>query len=200
MVTCLTSATVTLLYGIQFGETKTKKWLFSLTVSIINDVFVAQPLKVLAVAIAFAYIVKKPLKERNSNHEAIPHEGFESVTRDDLELEAPDPSLCTATDFMKTERKKREKNKFMYSLLKTLCSYFIFIILVLILAYSQRDTNAYYLTSVQENTFTGEGFHQVRKLEVCVGGRGVVGCGCDRNKMQRHPLLTSLLFHFAQLL
>lgn len=48
------------LYGMQFGNGRSLQWLFSIIVSICEDIFVLQPLKVLALALAFAVIMRKP--------------------------------------------------------------------------------------------------------------------------------------------
>lgn len=68
----LGSATVIILYGMQFGNGKSLKWLLSIFISIFQDIFVTQPLKVLIFALGFALIVKKPDEgefESNSYHE-----------------------------------------------------------------------------------------------------------------------------------
>ena len=43
------SATVVVLYGIQFKNVKSLQWLFSSCVSLVQDVLITQPLKVLAI-------------------------------------------------------------------------------------------------------------------------------------------------------
>ena len=159
-VTCLASTTVTLFYGVQFGEEKTRRWLLSLSISIINDIFVAQPLKVLLVAIILAYVIRKPFKTDHHMADDDVEDGKlePSEQADDVDLQVPDPKLCTAEQFLEEAREKRQKDKFMYGLLKTISSYFFFVILVLIIAYGQRDSDAYHLTKVQKNTFTTPGF------------------------------------------
>jgi hypothetical protein len=44
----------------QFGNGRSLQWLFSIVISIAEDIFVLQPLKVLLFALAFALLVKKP--------------------------------------------------------------------------------------------------------------------------------------------
>ena len=44
----------------EFGNGRSLQWLFSIVVSIVEDIFVLQPLKVLVFALAFALLVKKP--------------------------------------------------------------------------------------------------------------------------------------------
>lgn len=159
-ITCLTSATVTFMYAIEFGEGKTRKWLLSLTISVINDVFIAQPSKVLVVTVVLAYILKRPLKERYSSDDVIQQEAFETAPTQESEFEAPDFNLCTADEFLRTAREKREKDKFMYGLMKNVISHLCFTVLVLIIAYGQRDIMGYHLTATQENTFVYKSFKE----------------------------------------
>ncbi len=44
----------------QFGNGRSLQWLFSIVVSIAEDIFVLQPLKVLVFALGFALLVRKP--------------------------------------------------------------------------------------------------------------------------------------------
>jgi hypothetical protein len=44
----------------QFGNGRSLQWLFSIMVSIVEDIFILQPLKVLMFALGFALLVKKP--------------------------------------------------------------------------------------------------------------------------------------------
>ena len=158
LISCITSATVTFLYAIEFGEDKTRKWLLSLAISLINDVFIAQPLKVLLVTVVLAYILKRPLKERYTSDDVIQQEAFRTASNQ--EFEAPDFNLCTADEFLRAAREKREKDKFMHGLMKNVFAHFCFTVLVLIIAYGQRDLMGYHLTATQENTFVHRNFKE----------------------------------------
>ena len=160
LVTCLTSAAVTFLYAIEFGEEKTRNWLLSLAISLVNDIFIAQPSKVLLVTVVLAYILKRPLKERYASDDVIEQEEFEAMPTQGTEPEAPDFNLCTASEFLRAAREKREKDKFMFRLMKDVFSHLCFTVLVLIIAYGQRDLMGYHLTSTQENTFVVKSFKE----------------------------------------
>ena len=174
--TCVTSAAVTFIYAIEFGEDKTRQWLLSLMISLVNDVFIAQPSKVLIVTVILAYILKRPLKERYACDDVIEHEALEAASSEGTEFEAPDFNLCTEDEFLRAAREKREKDKFMYGLIKSVFYHLCFTVFVLIIAYGQRDLMAYHLTETQENTFVHRnykenslkkqsyGFYQVRRF------------------------------------
>ena len=68
-----TAAFFVVLYGFQFGKDKSEQWFSTFFLSFIQDVFVAQPLKVLGLALFIALIIKKPSEdedEDNSNANA----------------------------------------------------------------------------------------------------------------------------------
>ena len=160
-VICLTSSAVTFMYAIEFGEQKTRKWLLSLTISLINDVFIAQPSKVLLVTVVLAYILKRPLKERYASDDVIQQEALETESTQETEFEAPDFDQCTSDEFLRAAREKREKDRFMYGLMKNVSSHLCFTVLVLIIAYGQRDIMGYRLTATQENTFVYQNFKEI---------------------------------------
>lgn len=159
LVTCIASAAVTFMYALQFGEDKTRKWLLSLTISVVNDVFIAQPLKVLAVTIVLAYVLKRPLKERYANYGAITQDTLETSSIREEEIEAPDVNLCSADEFLREARAKREKEKFIYNLTHDVFWHVCFTVLVLIIAYGQKDMG-YHMTATQENTFVDVNFKE----------------------------------------
>lgn len=60
MSVSLTAGFFTLLYGISFGKNKQEKWLTALVVSVFQDVLISQPLKIFAIALFVAFIIRKP--------------------------------------------------------------------------------------------------------------------------------------------
>ena len=69
IVVTLTSAFFVILHGFQFGKEIAAQWLISLCVSLVQDVFVSQPIKVLFIAIFFAHVIKKPLEQMKKKNE-----------------------------------------------------------------------------------------------------------------------------------
>ena len=58
--TSFVSAFFVTLYGFQFGREKASQWLASLLISLIQDIFISQPIKVLFVALFIALLIKEP--------------------------------------------------------------------------------------------------------------------------------------------
>lgn len=61
--TCFVCAFFIVLYGLQFGKDKSAQWLSSMLISFFQDVLISQPIKVVAIALIFATIIKKPPEE-----------------------------------------------------------------------------------------------------------------------------------------
>ena len=64
LATAITSAVFTLFYSMQWGTEISNQWLTSVLVSLIQDVCVMQPLKVVLLSMLLAWIIKKPLEEQ----------------------------------------------------------------------------------------------------------------------------------------
>lgn len=61
-ISCVTSTVFVVFYGITFGEDKTAKWVMSMTISLVQDVLVSQPIKIFILASMFALLIKDPNK------------------------------------------------------------------------------------------------------------------------------------------
>ena len=149
MVTSLTAATVTLLYGIEFGLKKSSQWLLSMFFSLTQDIFVSQPLKVVALAIFFAYIFKKRNKIALSSPSRLtPDEHWLQShlqhSEDDFEERPKAPSVEVPTeDALQHARDRAQKERTMHAILLDLGTFLVFTFLVLLIAYGFRDRDAF---------------------------------------------------------
>lgn len=70
IMTCLVAGFFTLLYGISLEQKIQEEWLTAMFISLAQDIFISQPLKVIGFALFFALILKKPDKsDENLNAE-----------------------------------------------------------------------------------------------------------------------------------
>lgn len=60
IIVSLTAAFFTMLYGLQFEKKQQEKWLLALLISVSQDVFVSQPIKIFAFAMFIAFVIRKP--------------------------------------------------------------------------------------------------------------------------------------------
>ncbi|KAK7938673.1 hypothetical protein WMY93_001999 [Mugilogobius chulae] len=131
----------TMLYGLKFGKEKSISWLVSMSVSFFQSLLLIQPLKVVGLAVFFALVVKKVDEEELDNVQIHRDKVSSSFSRDtDLSLYKPPP----AADVEKMKR-NREKEQKAYALLTEILVYVCFMWMLLLVAYGERDPNAFYL-------------------------------------------------------
>ncbi|XP_046856469.1 uncharacterized protein LOC124449577 isoform X2 [Xenia sp. Carnegie-2017] len=167
VVVTLGSATVIILYGMQFGNGKSLKWLLSIFISIFQDIFVTQPLKVLIFALGFALIVKKPDEgefESNSYHEKeddkTPEDTLKfndndsSKTTFQIESERPIKAGLHGSSSLPSRpsdhqlaimRKAKMKERKMFFLLQEITVHLIFTVIVVLVTYGHKDTRSFQL-------------------------------------------------------
>lgn len=149
ILTSLTAATVTLLYGIEFGLKKSSQWLLSMFFSLTQDIFVSQPLKVLALATFFAYIFKKRNKialsspSRLTSDEHWLQNQLEHSEDDFEERPKAPPVEVPAEDTLQRARDRAQKERTMQAILLDIGTFLVFTILVLLIAYGFRDQDAF---------------------------------------------------------
>ena len=149
IITSLTAASVTLLYGIQFGLKKSSQWLLSMFFSLTQDIFVSQPLKVVAFAIFFAYIFKKRNKAAFSSPSRLRSD--EKWLQNQLQYSEEDfeerpkvpPVEVPAEDTLQRARDRAQKERAMHAILLDIGTFLVFTFLVLLIAYGFRDQDAF---------------------------------------------------------
>ncbi|RWS31890.1 polycystic kidney disease protein 1-like protein 2-like protein [Leptotrombidium deliense] len=151
-------------YGIQFGDEKTRKWVTSLIVSFFASILVTQPVKVLLTAMILSTIFKSPDSETDDSEE-----DEEEI---DLELAPDEEWLHSLASFTPTKRGKRskfyrppnltamEKAKLerlkelkMSAVLKEIWSYLVFLWILIVLSYGNRDPNAFFMKDTLHSAF-----------------------------------------------
>ncbi|KAJ3592348.1 hypothetical protein NHX12_007475 [Muraenolepis orangiensis] len=140
----------TLLYGLKFGKLKSISWLISMVVSFFESLLVVQPLKVLGLAVFFALVFKKV--DEDDNYEKVQYykpinSGARPICREGR-LYRPPPAVNI--EQMKRNRVKEQKA---YALIKEILAYLGFMWMLLLVAYSQRDPNAFYLSQHIRRSF-----------------------------------------------
>ncbi|XP_070574001.1 polycystin-1-like protein 2 [Ptychodera flava] len=159
--TSLVSAYYVMLYGLKYGKKRSIDWLVSMFVSILDSVFVEQPITVILVA-AFTAFVFKTMDEEDdgSQHiEEIPlsvdnlnslERRHEDILQHRLHEKIYSPPEQETVDIY---RQRKEITKKIYALLREIFGYLIFIWLLLVIAHGQRDKQAYYMSRNVENIF-----------------------------------------------
>ncbi|XP_042283303.1 polycystic kidney disease protein 1-like 2 [Thunnus maccoyii] len=155
IATSFVSGYFTMLYGLKFGKERSISWLISMNVSFFQSIFVIQPLKVLGLAVFFALVIKKVEEEDLENvalegNDRNPDDckGTQTVGRDSSLYEPPPPA-----DIEKMRMNKIKEQK-AFALLREILTYIGFMWMLLLVAYGQRDPNAFFLNQHIRDSFS----------------------------------------------
>ncbi|KAL2088543.1 hypothetical protein ACEWY4_015442 [Coilia grayii] len=151
------SAFFTMLYGLKYGKERSVSWLISMVVSFFESLFITQPLKVIGFAVFFALVLKKVDQEEFDDvpiEGSLPNAGdpdaVRSARRDSASsfYQPPPPS-----DIEKMKQNMIKEQK-VFALIREIVIYMGFMWMLLLVAYGQRDPNAYYLTQHIQQSFS----------------------------------------------
>ncbi|XP_071754722.2 polycystin-1-like protein 2 [Centroberyx gerrardi] len=145
----------TMLYGLKFGKERSISWLISMVVSFFQSLLVIQPLKVLCLAVFFALVLKKVEEEDYENLQFVKagrnpddHKVAQTVRRDSRLYQPPPPA-----DIERMRRNKIKEQK-AFALIWEILTYMGFMWMLLLLAYGQRDPNAFFLSRHIRQSFS----------------------------------------------
>ncbi|CAG0900605.1 unnamed protein product [Darwinula stevensoni] len=110
-------------FGIQFGNEKTRLWVTSVVTSFFSSILIVQPLKVSVPGLRYSDPTWKPRKVH-----------YRPMDRAKLEA----------------AREKRKREKRMWAILREIMTHTLFMCLILVLSYGNRDPNAFYLKRAME--------------------------------------------------
>ncbi|CAH8632375.1 unnamed protein product [Schistosoma intercalatum] len=182
LIICLGIAvTFTTFYGVMFGEATCKKWLSSLFLSFFISVLLAQPIKVLLLAVFFSFICKST--DRVDQIEIFEEEdriiqtlGKRYQLRMDREylnnnylsddfrpqrlvILPPDPSdLARARAYRLKQRRAND-------IIREVILYVFFLTLLLIVSLDFRDANGFFLKSSLQNLFFPSSFQSMNDVD-----------------------------------
>ncbi|XP_020848314.2 polycystin-1-like protein 2 [Phascolarctos cinereus] len=150
------AAFFTMLYGLHYGKDNSIRWLLSMAVSFVESVFITQPLKVLGFAAFFALVLKKVDQEEDysapiAGHLCGPDSDIFFRARRDSQSGIYQPPLDVDVEKMKKNRLKEQRA---FALIREILAYVGFLWMLLLVAYGQRDPNAYYFNRHLENSFS----------------------------------------------
>ncbi|XP_008278370.1 polycystic kidney disease protein 1-like 2 [Stegastes partitus] len=154
IATSVVSGYFTMLYGLNFGKERSISWLVSMIVSFFQSLLLIQPLKVLCMAVFFA-LIKKVDEEDFQNVAFVGNDRNpgdckdQQIIRRDAGLYAPPPPA----DVEKMRRNRILEQK-AFALLREILIYMGFMWMLLLVAYGQRDPNAFFLNKHIRKSFS----------------------------------------------
>ncbi|XP_066504124.1 polycystin-1-like protein 2 [Hoplias malabaricus] len=154
------SAFFTMLYGLTYGKERSISWLISMSVSFFESLLLTQPVKVFGFAIFFALVVKSVDNEEDDEYIYMVRNQVTAYSDDpdDVRISRRD-STCRyyqpppPADVEKIKDRMIKDQKAFALILKILI-HIGFLCVLLLAAYSQRDTNAYFLTQHIQKSFS----------------------------------------------
>ncbi|XP_070577717.1 uncharacterized protein [Ptychodera flava] len=156
-LTSALSAFFTILYSMEWGNDKSIDWLVSFLTSFAQSVFVIQPIKVLVIAILLAFIFRSPDPETEVYNVKLQNDEEYLHTEKDTDeniikyepppLDPPDPVK------LEEARLRRQKEVRMWQLTKEIIAYFFFLLIVCILAFSNRSIDTFYQHKALDTLF-----------------------------------------------
>ncbi|XP_078351373.1 polycystin family receptor for egg jelly-like [Oculina patagonica] len=142
----LASSAFTVFYSLSWGAEISNQWLTSIIVSLVQDVVFFQPVKVIVLAAILSLIIRtSPGKEHVQGATVY----IDNKGQEHNEYTAPNEYLL---------RKAKEYGaKFlqMYRTIKHVVAFLIFVILLMVVCYGNRDSKRFAMTSSVENIFSG---------------------------------------------
>ncbi|XP_028258061.1 polycystic kidney disease protein 1-like 2 [Parambassis ranga] len=147
----------TMMYGLTYGKDRSISWLISMVVSFFESLFITQPVKVLGFAAFFALVLKKVDQEEYGEPQM--DESLRDPDNPDAVTAARRDSTCSfyqpppPTDIERMRNNMIKEQK-VFALIREILAYMGFMWMLLLVAYGQRDPNAYFLTQHIRQSFS----------------------------------------------
>ena len=159
-LTSFVGALFTIFYSMVWGKEKSDKWILSVIISLVQDIFFVQPLKVILVASILAMLLRKPPEDDEEeivNDEA--EETKQQELTDDTSVDGtkdPRKKLFTSgPDPIKVAmaREKKLKEAQMCNIFSQLALQFFFVFLLSVATYGSRGGDRFYLSKNVQDIF-----------------------------------------------
>ncbi|XP_070540745.1 polycystin-1-like protein 2 isoform X1 [Ptychodera flava] len=141
----IVSAFFTILYSMQWGNDKSIAFLKSLSVSLVEDILILQPVKVIGFAVILVLV--SSIRRRNLR---------DLEEMDDVKAMAPAGVYSSddeTTRSLENDREEIEKTAVIGGAVKEIVLYFLFVSCLLIIVYNDRDINSYNMRTSLENLY-----------------------------------------------
>ena len=150
------SATFVVFYSLQWGAEKSEEWLISVGMSLFMDIFVSEPLRIIVVAFMLSHICRAGVDHSTqTTHRADMVTGIEDVhlsglDKEEEDIEIPKPPSKKQLRYARTTRMRE---LYMYTALRNIVSYIMYLWILMIVCYGGRSEHGYLMTSSMKETF-----------------------------------------------
>lgn len=160
----LTGAAFTVFYSLQWGTEISNQWLTSILVSLVQDILVTQPIKVIVLASLLSLLIKKPPEHDHviGPSLAINKESVACVSKPPQGKE-----LSTNKDITRKHWKMREE-------IKEVASFLVFGFLLFVVCYGNQHPSRYQFTKSIRDIFA----YKFHKVSCCYSAPNLKILGC----------------------
>ena len=150
-VTTLTAATFTLFYSLMWGKEIAEQWLASILISNGQDIFVVQPTKVMVAVTIISLLFSKnnKSKSRDAEEESEERDAYDN----DIDFLSDDPKQRFKQSLLEKMRTRSKKEAQLTDMTKDIVLHLIFMFLLAIVCYGNKNENRYLMTSTMRNHF-----------------------------------------------
>ena len=153
------SAAFVIFYSLQWGADISEQWLISVVMSVVLDIFVSEPIQIIVVAFMLSHIFKGGIQrftwqpyhvDAVVDVEDIELSGLGNKEIDEEEIEIPKP---LSKRQLRRARVARIREVYMYTALRNILSYMLYLLILCIVCYGGRSEHGYPMTSSIKKTF-----------------------------------------------
>jgi len=134
-----------------WGKEVAEQWLASILISNGQDIFVVQPTKVMLAVIVISLLLSR--KDGNKGEDSGEGEEYDSYG-DDIDFLSDDPKQRFKQSLLEKMRIRSKKEAQLTVIVKDLVLHLIFVFLLAIVCYGNRNKNRFLMTTASRNAFT----------------------------------------------
>ena len=152
-VTVALSSTFTFFFSLQWGKDISNQWLSSMLVSFTGDLFVLQPIKIVLILVITACLFGDKVESEVISY---PIRSDNQSSVDNAQDDRPQSVKIVVPndDELKRAKEYRVKEAIMFSFARELIGYLLFVCLLTVVCYGNRNYHGYLITKNLQDTFS----------------------------------------------
>ena len=156
------SAAFVVMYSLQWGADTSEEWLISVVMSLLMDIFVSEPLKIIVIVFILSCTCKAGHPDQSTKYLADTVTDIEDIKLSEIgkEGEDVDTPKPPSKRQLRHARATRVRERYMYTALKNIVMYVFYFWTLMIVCYRERSEHGYLMTSSMQKTFGN--FSEVR--------------------------------------
>ena len=150
----MAAATFTLFYSLMWGKETSEEWLASILISNGQDIFVVQPTKVMIVVIVISFLLTRKNKGKCEEEEEEEKEPAIDLQAIEIDFSGDDPKQRFEKYQREKMRERSKKEAQLTSMTRDIILHLIFVFLLAIVSYGNKNGNRFLMTTETRNRFT----------------------------------------------